>query len=173
MLINMMISVNDCHCQSSEEELCSWKTLQRLTVVIPISGQQWESVPPAENDDFVHYEPLTSGPRCCVAMGLITWLPAAAAALPGGQTAKDGRFMEAQTSLILHSHKTLTYLLCRLTGRQAVSECTVPETSSSYFWNTHRLVSQRHKSTLRPPFAWYWDSLLWGRTNSRWGKERS
>lgn len=96
-----------------------------------------------------------------MAIWLITWLPAAAAALPGGQAAKDGRFMEAQTSLILRSHKTLTYLLCRLTGREAVSECTVPETSSSSFWNTHRLVSQHHKSTLRLPFASYWDGLLW------------
>lgn len=51
-------------------------------------------------------------------------------------TAKDGRFMKAQTLPILRSHKTLTYLLCRLTGRQAVSKYTVPETSSYYFWNT-------------------------------------
>lgn len=35
------------------------------------------------------------------------------------------------------------------TDRQSVSECTVPETSSSYFWNTHKLVSQHYKSTLR------------------------
>lgn len=56
-------------------------------------------------------------------------------------TAKDGRFMKAQTLPILRSHKTLTYLLCRLTGRQAVSKYTVPETSSYYFWNTHSPVS--------------------------------
>lgn len=56
-------------------------------------------------------------------------------------TAKDGRFMKTQTLPILRSHKTLTYLLCRLTGRQAVSKYTVPETSSYYFWNTHSPVS--------------------------------
>lgn len=164
----MIISVNKSHLgavwmnYAAEKLLSVWLWSFLYQAAARGLCHQLKNTTGNQTKGFYTLQISNSGPCCCacVAIWLITWQPAAAATLLSGQTAKDGRFMEAQTWLILHSHKTLTYLLCRLTGRRAVSECTVPETSSSYFWNTR----QCYKSTLRLPAYHTEDSLLWGRT---------
>lgn len=57
------------------------------------------------------------GPKSHVAVLLITCLTAGSWSylLVCRLATEKGRFMKAQTLVILHSHKTLTYLLCRLT----------------------------------------------------------
>lgn len=64
------------------------------------------------------------------------------------QAVRDGSFMEAQTWL-LHSHKTLTYVLCRLTDRQTSIQW-VPLKQDAPISEAHsRLVPKHHTSTLK------------------------
>lgn len=164
MLINMTISVNHWHWRAVWMNYVAgklfsvwvWSFLYQAAERTCATSWRVQQEATSNRLIFIDYKSLTWALAAVWLFGKSPDCRAAAAALPGGRMAKDDRFMEAQTLPILHSHKTLTYLLCRLTARQAVSECTVPETSSSYFWNTHRLVSQRYKSTPRLPFAWYW-----------------
>lgn len=64
-----------------------------------------------EKEIFRHYKYQDGG--FCYFFTAAAWL---IVVLLNGRAAKDGRLTKAQTLLILHSHKTLTYLLCRLTG---------------------------------------------------------
>lgn len=107
---------------------CHWRAVQMNYVaknhvsVWLWSFLYWTAAGIWGSDQFHILQSSDCGLFGCAALWLIIRLPTTAAGLLSGRTARYGRFIEAQTLLLLHSHKTLTYLLCRRTGRQASSQ---------------------------------------------------
>lgn len=152
MLINMIIS--------GAEEQCGWmmslkKLLNVLSVIYiyketaRVCATIWKTQQETTRNWMILYCTNLRLLCSCLANHLTC-------RLPSGQMLKDGRFMEAQTSLILlHIKHWPIYCADWQAGKQSVRALSLKQ-AAPISEITHGRVFQHHKSTLHLSFAWYW-----------------